>query len=220
MKKLVLGTLICLAACGEFETELGSPEDHAVPEIAPDELGLARSRVLLSPDRHIRFIQPDDWELYHYQVVPSFSYFRDVRGPEIDHFLSGVFYHAEERVLCHVISEVQFNNHNSVSRVKNNTEDQMDYVYQQVVFSEILDGYFCDIRMHPDNKTTPGSVHEMQWTLLHGDTDYPALGFGVADSTDQTSTHAFCHWIDGARGDNEVELLTQVRAAVRFVGVG
>ena len=220
MKKLVLGTLICLAACGEFEPKFGSPEDHAVPQIVPDELGLKQSRVLMSPGRHIRFVQPDDWELYEYDAVAGVSYFRGAKRPDKEHHLVGIMYHPQERVVCRLTSEVELDVPESSMFAEGTLEKQLDYIFLQAAQSKLLEGFMDEQWLHRDNQTTPAPVHEMQWYTILWDSDYPALGFGVSEATDHTSTHALCYWVDGARGNNEVELLTQVRAAVRFVGVG
>ena len=129
MKKLVLGTLICLAACGEFEPKFGSPEDHAVPQIVPDELGLKRSRVLISPGRQIRFLEPDDWELYEYDSVPHFSYFQGERKPDQERYLDGILFHPNARVVCRVISEFTPIGSDIEQRVAEDLDDQIHFVF-------------------------------------------------------------------------------------------
>lgn len=219
MKKLVLGTLICLAACGEFEPKFGSPEDHAVPEIAPHELGLNSARVLQSPGRHIRFIQPDGWELFDYPTVSRLSFFNDINGPDKEHYLSGVFFHPRDRVVCHAVSQVDLDGASERFGEPRDVHAQMAFLELQASFSDLLDGFVYDAWLHPDDARTSAPIFEEQWHFIHWDEDYPAIGFGVAETTDQTTKHAFCYWLDGARGDNEIDLLTDIRGAVQFAGV-
>lgn len=219
MKKLVLGTLICLAACGEFQSKFGPPEKHAVPQIAPDKLGLTAARVLQSSGRHIRFVQPEGWELYEFPSDALESGLYDIDGPNSENHLSGIFFHPDDRVLCHVVSEVVLTAPGERPRGPEDFDRQIAYIELQATFSGILGGFIDEAWAHPDDAMTPTPINEEQWYYIIWNEDYPAIGFGVAETREQTSKHAFCYWLDGARGDNEVELLTEVRGAVRFVGV-
>ncbi|MEM9569989.1 MAG: hypothetical protein AAF996_00895 [Pseudomonadota bacterium] len=215
----MLGTLICLAACGEFESKFGAPEDHAVPEILPHEMGLTPARELISPGRHIRYRQPSDWELYEYSSFPLFSYFRDLTPPNPEYILGGLLFHPGERVVCNLVFEVDLAPGQSQTPRPKTPEREFGRLEFYGTFPGALEGFVDELWLHPDDALTPAPVFEAQWHLVIWNEDYPAMGFAVAENTEQTSKNIACYWVDGARGDNEVELLSQARSAVTFIGV-
>ncbi|MEM7640863.1 MAG: hypothetical protein AAF269_17555 [Pseudomonadota bacterium] len=215
----MLGTLICLAACVEFESKFGAPEDHAVPEILPHEMGLNPARELISPGRHIRYRQPADWELYEYSSLPALSYYSLFGRPDPEHSLAGVLFHPDDRVVCYLVSEVELAPDENQASDPKTPEDEVIQLEFYGSIPNMLEGFVDDSWLHPDDASTPAPVYEAQWHFVIWEEDYPAMGFAVAENTRQTSKNAACYWVDGARGDNEVELLSQARSAVEFVGV-
>lgn len=215
----MLGTLICLAACGDtYNAKIGTPEDHAVPELAPDHLGLKPVRILQSPDRRVRLIPVQGWQLYEFELEMGDSYFNYIRPPRTESLLTAILLDPDRKAQCQIVLEMDRSAPGDYARNLDDRDDHLNYLELRTVMSSIPYGFVADMWPHPMDAETPAPIYEAQWYYHIWEKDYPALGFGVADTMRQTSTHAFCYWLNGERGDNEIELLSEIRASVRFLG--
>ena len=220
MKKIVLGTLFCLAACGEdYEAQIGTPEDHAVPELAPDVLGFPRANVLQSRSNRIRLSTPAGWELYHFPFRPGSSYFDYTRSPDENNRVDAALFHPAARVHCQVRLELTLTEPSEVSLTFKGRDGQVAWLELVASSSKYPEGGVLASWRHPSDSITPAPIYEIQSYYDLWGRDYPALGFGVSEVGDRWATLVYCYWIDGERGDNEFELLSDVRNAAQFIGV-
>ncbi|MEO1188004.1 MAG: hypothetical protein AAFW60_02950, partial [Pseudomonadota bacterium] len=176
------GTLFCLSACGApTGLQVGAPADHAAPDIAPDIMGWDPVRYLQTPDRKMRLVPPDGWQLYADPWQADYGYF-DVYSPPTDqNYLAGVLFHPDLRVRCQTILERDLKTAHPQRRWVRDETRFARWMYGRAHDQDIPFGFVGEFWRHPKDDQTDAPIDEAQWLYTRWVEDYPAIGFGASD---------------------------------------